>query len=251
MLLLPDLIQKLSDEFLILEDEKLNSSGINIEKSQKRLASLTENLNRYSFRLEQLTNETFHEKEKLKQYILQRGNVEEDLKNNKGALKMYNIGANLPTSLANLSCPTCGNKINDSLLPKEANQQPMQIEENIAFLDAQKKMIDIFIQTQRKKAIENETRVTDLQNETNFIRQQIRSIKKDLISDDRLPSEALIEQKLMLKKQIEFYTSIIDTVESLKEQIKSLSNLWEKVLATEKNLPKDFFSYLDRRKMIQ
>jgi hypothetical protein len=83
---------------------------------------------------------------------------------------MYRIGADLPTNLANSSCPTCGNELKDSLLPKDADLQPMKIEENISFLDAQKRMIDVFIEGQRKRIVESETIINDY-------KQQIGTVK--------------------------------------------------------------------------
>lgn len=247
--LLSEFIQELNGDYQSLVTETTATVGNDIDKNQDKLNTLSLNLNRYSLRQEQLSNEVFQEKETLKQYIQQRKNVEEDLKNNKSALKMYKIGAQLPTNLASHNCPTCGQEINDSLLPKEVEQSPMQIEENISFLEAQKKMIEIFVEAQRKRIIEKETLINSFQAQISTFRAQIRAIKKDLVADDRLPSESQIEQKILLKRKIEFYESTIEEIDSLKNRLKSLSKDWEKILALEKNLPKDFFSSKDREKI--
>lgn len=247
--LVTELIQELNAEHQNLVAETTSTVGKDVEKNQNKLNTISLNLNRYSLWHEQLSTEVFQEKEKLKQYILQKKNVEEDLKNNKTALKMYKIGADLPTNLAQQNCPTCGQGINDSLLPKEVEQNPMQIEENISFLDAQKKMIEIFVEAQRKRIIEKETLISSYQSQITTLRAQVRSIKKDLVSDDRLPSEFQIEQKIILKRQIEFYENSMDEIDSLKSRLKALSKNWEKILGLEKSLPKDFFSGLDREKI--
>ncbi len=246
--LLPELIDELSVEYRALDGAQ-TKDGIDIERSQVLLETLTTNLNRYGFWLDQLITESFHEKEKLKQYILQKKGVEDDLHNNKIARKMYSLGAELPTSLASNICPTCGSIVNDSLLPKGTGQIPMQIDENISFLEAQRKMIDVFIQGQRKILLNEETRISDYKNQISGLRAQIRVTKKDLVSDERMPSEAEIEQRLTVRKQIEFYSSTLESVEALKDQVKELSKEWVNVLATEKNLPKDFFSSTDRIKL--
>ena len=248
-LLLSELILELNSEYQNVVAETTSTVGNDVEKNQERLNSMSLNLNRYSLKHEQLSNEVFQEKEKLKQYILQKKNVEEDLKNNKSALKMYKIGADLPTNLASQNCPTCGQGIKDSLLPKEVEQSPMQIEENISFLDAQKKMIEIFVDAQRKRILEKETLISSFQNQITLIRSQIRAVKKDLVSDDRLPSESQIEQKIILRRQIEFYENSLEEIDSLKTRLKALSKEWEKIIAAEKNLPKDFFSSIDREKI--
>ncbi len=247
--LIPELVSTLSAEYNTLLNSNQDNTSIDLQKSANRLDELSSLLNKHNFRYEQISSDTFHEKEKIKQFILQRKNVEEDLKNNKTAQRMYTMGADLPTSIAKRACPTCGNELKDSLLPKEADQTPMLIDENILFLEAQRKMIEVFIEGQRKLVIESETRMSDYKNQIGLLRSQIRAIKRDLVSDDRLPSEAEIENKINLRRQIEFYDSAIEKIDDFKDQVMDLSKKWTKVLKSEKALPKDFFSAEDRVKL--
>ena len=162
---------------------------------------------------------------------------------------MYKLGADLPTTLSDSNCPTCGSHIADTLLPKDADVIPMQIDENINFSEAQIKMLSICIDDQRRKIGECDTRVNDYKNQIGLLRQQIRGIKRDLVSDDRFPSEERIEYKVNIRKQIEFYSSILEEMEDLKSKFAVLSENFGKILTAEKSLPKDFFSPLDRRKL--
>lgn len=246
--LIPELIKELQAEFTEINTIK-TAVGDNINRNQDRLNGLQIQLSRYSLKYEQLTDTLLHEKEKLRQYILQRKNVEEDLVKNKSAQKMYNLGAEVSSPIAEDKCPTCKQDINPSLLPPETKQVPMLIQENIDFLDAQRKMIDVFIKGQRKKIIEGETLLNDYKNQLSSFRFQIRLIKRDLTEDERLPSEELIERKVNLKRLLSLYKNLLEQLDEYKEKLYALNKQWQQLLTTEKNLPRDFFTVTDREKL--
>lgn len=81
----------------------------------------------------------------------------------------------------------------------------MSIDENIQYLESKKKMIEKYIEGQSKKCNEYNRNLDILKHELANIRAQIRSLKKDLIEDNRLPSISDIEYRLNLKKKIDFF----------------------------------------------
>lgn len=247
--LITELIAELQDEYEEIAKETEITVGENLEKNQARLIQLSDNLIRYNHRLEQLENEIFIEKDQLKQYIIQKRNVEEDLVNNKSAKKMLAFGADIQSPIAENKCPTCSQSINGTLLPPEVNQSPMGIDNNIDFLTSQLKMLEVFVNGQRKKVNEKDTLISELRNYVQNLRQQTRSIKKDLVSDERLPSEELIERKINLRKLIKLYEDVSENTLELKNRLVSLSSEWEKIKSKESALAKDFFSAFDRDKL--
>jgi hypothetical protein len=247
--LVPELIHELQEEYEQILKQTDITVGENVGINQQRLQQFNDNLLRLNLRHEQLEDEIIYEREKLKQYILQKKNVEEDLRKNKSAEKMIKLGGEVGSAIALNHCPTCGQTTKDSLLPAEVDQIPMKIEENINFLTSKLKMIEIVVASQRKKLIDKETVNTDYRNRVSHLRQQIRSLKRDLVSDDRLPSEELIERKINLKKLIGFYIDILENIEDLKIKLKTLSNEWEEIKKYEASLLGDFFTPLDREKI--
>ncbi|SEA14287.1 AAA domain-containing protein [Arachidicoccus rhizosphaerae] len=247
--LIDELLVELQKEYDDLSKETEITVGENIEKNQTRLTQANDNLIRYSYTLEQWENENFIEKDQLKHYIRQKKNIEEDLENNKAARKMLNLGAEAKLSLAENKCPTCGHEINGTLLPIEVNQSPMDVERNIEFLTAQLKMLETFVNGQRKMVQDKETRINDLKSHIQILRQQIRSLKKDLISDERLPSEELIERKINLKRLIKLYEQLIETTQDLKEKVKILSKEWEHLKSAETKLAGILFTTQDSAKI--
>jgi hypothetical protein len=247
--LIPDLILTLEGELEKISNQSETTVGQNVNYNQSRLSGLQDSLTRINFRYEELESETLFAKEKLKQYIHQRKSIEEDLAKNKSAKKMLSLGGTIESSLAQSLCPTCGQEVKDSLLPAAVDQVPMQIDDNINFLTSQYKMIEIFTAGQRKKIIEQETLINDYKSRLAYIRQQIRSIKKDLVADDRLPSEELIERKVNTRRLIAFYSDMLDDVNEMKIRVKHLSDDWKKIKSSESELLGDFFSSLDRVKL--
>lgn len=236
-------------ELAALEKKQTTTVGNNLNKNEKALTQLTDKLDQLSLNYEMLSPELNLDNEKLKQYKKQLEAVLEDLRKNKGALKVKSLGHQLPAETASDSCPTCHQEIKDSLLPSEIKQTPMRIEDNVSFLEAQKKMIEVYIEGQEKIIKEKENKLITYQTQLSETRQEIRDTKKELVQDERLPSVLEIEKRLNLKKKVELFSKSIEDFAQLIEELKALSKEWERILSIEKDLPKDFFSPLDRRKI--
>jgi len=244
-----DYNEELKGELNILENIETSTVGTNINKNEEALKKLTDKLNQFSLNYEMLSPELNYDKEKLRQYKKQLEAVQEDLRKNKGALKVKSLGFQLPAETASDSCPTCHQPIKDSLLPSEIIQTPMRIEDNVSFLEAQQKMIQVYIEGQEKIIKEKEQKLITYQTQLSDTRQEIRDTKKELVQDERLPSVLEIEKRLNLKKKVEFFSKVIEDFSQLIEDLKIISKELERILSKEKDLPKDFFSVSDRKKL--
>jgi len=240
-------IQK--EELNKLNQSEISTVGNNIGKNENELRALSNKLNQLTLNYEMLSPEISYDNEKLRQYTKQLEAINEDLRKNKGALKVKNLGYELPAETASDICPTCHQEIKDSLLPIEINQTAMRIEDNIAYIEAQQKMIEVYADGQRKNIQDKINRLNNFQSQIIETRQAIRSLKQELVQDERLPSVIEIERRLNLRKKVEFYNKVIDDFNVLIEELKLLSKEHENILATEIGLPKDFFSTEDRNKL--
>ncbi len=246
---LADLNEIQKTELATLENQQTVTVGNNLNKNEIALNNLNDKLNQVSLNFELLSPELNFDKEKLKQYEKQIIAVQDDLRKNKGALKVNKMGGDLPTTTAKNICPTCEQDLKDSLLPSDIQQVPMRIEDNISYLDSQERMIKVYIEGQQKTINEKENKLKDYQALAAEIRQQIRDLKKELVQDERLPSVMEIEKRIDLKRKVEFFNSVLENLSPLRDDLKNLSNEYEKILNSESNLPKDFFSSLDRQKL--
>lgn len=236
-------------ELSALESQQIATVGSNLNKNEEALNRLNDKLNQVSLNYELLSPELNFDKEKLKQYERQIIAVQDDLRKNKGALKVNKLGGELPAETANNICPTCEQEIKDSLLPSDIKQAPMRIEDNISYLDSQERMISVYIEGQQKTINEKENKLKEYQTVALDVRQQIRDLKKELVQDERLPSVIEIEKRIDLKRKVEFFNKILESFSPLIEDLKSLSAEYGRLLNNESNLPKDFFSPLDRQKL--
>lgn len=246
---LSDLNEIQKSELASLETQQTVTVGNNINKNEEALNKLNDRLNQVSLNFELLSPEVNFDREKLKQYEKQIATVQDDLRKNKGALKVNRLGGELPAETAKNICPTCEQDLKDSLLPSDIRQVPMRIEDNISYLDSQERMISVYIEGQKKNIQEKENRLKEYQAVALEVRQQIRDLKKELIQDERLPSVIEIEKRIDLKRRVEFFNKVLESFSPLIEDLKSLSAEYGRILNSESNLPKDFFSSLDRQKL--
>jgi hypothetical protein len=246
---LADINEIHKNELFAIEKEEIVTVGSFISKNEKELNDLNDKLNQVSLNFELLSPELNFDKEKLKQYEKQILAVQDDLRKNKGALKVNKLGGDLPAETAKNICPTCEQELKDSLLPEDIEQVPMRLEDNISYLDSQERMIKVYIEGQQKIIYEKENKLKEYQNTVTEIRQKIRNIKNELVQDERLPSIIEIEKRIDLKRKVELFNKIIENFQSLIDDLKILSDEYEKILNRENNLPKDFFSIQDRQKL--
>lgn len=238
-----------NDLLFELENQIIPKVSERIKQNEEKLYSINENINSITLNYEILSEEVGFDKDKLMRYKNQLQDLIEDLRKNKGAQKVKKLGAEIESKIAIGICPTCDQPIKDSLLPSDIAQNPMLIEDNIVFISAQIKMIKVYIEGLEFKISERDERLRRIQMNLANKRQLLRDIKKELISDDRLPSELEIERKLNLKKRIEFYSRYLEDFNDFIDEIKILSKKQEQLLRDSDNLPTDYFSLNDRKKL--
>lgn len=245
-----DFIEQLKLAYKEMENAALPNVGQTNNLNERKLNYYIDEYNKLSLQLDLLLPDIALDKGQLKRYKEQLIGISEDLRKNKDLQKINKLGAEIEMPTAISICPLCKNSINDnSLLPEELKETPMQLEDNITYLDAQKKMIEVYIEGQRKHIQDKELHLQAMQNKSVELKQNIRNLKRELIADERLPSEIEIERRLNLRNKIDFYLRLIDEFNSYKNDILSLSEEWGTLINKEKNLPSDFYSLEDRKKI--
>lgn len=133
--------------------------------------------------------------------------------------------------------------------PHSEEHIPMNIDENIAYVKAQEKMVIAYISSQEQSIRDNERRASSLYNEINELRGDIRNLKRELTADDRLPSVTEIEKRIQLKNKVEFYNRYVVELNEKISEIFELSQEWKQVLTDEANLSKELLSQDDKTKI--
>lgn len=246
---LKDLAEKSRHKLVNLEGREAQSVEQGLAHNSEALQKSTERLNQLTLNQDMLASELVYDRERLKQFERQLLAVQEDLRKNKGARKVKTLGAEIKMPTAQEHCPTCSQPVNDSLLPTDIKQVPMRIDENIAFLEAQLRMIEVYNEAQQGIVREKEIRLHNYQTTLDEVRQRIRSLKRELIRDERMPSVVAIEDRLNLRKRVEFYNRMVDEFDSHLDDLKNLVRSFEALSKKEKELSKDGLSVHDRTKL--
>ena len=247
-----DILTELSTfkrEYARLNTIKVKSIGDNAELYEEQLNTLQYSLAQKSISYDIMNSDLLLCEQQLEEYKEQLQDVNSDLKKNRNALKIIDLGGEIQSEVAFLICPTCHQHIEDSLLPNSIQEIPMGINENIQYLESKKKMIEKYIEGQVLKCSGLRKNMETIRLDLANLRSQIRSIKKDLTEDNRLPSISEIEYRLNLKKKIELFERKINEFEKLKDQLNSLSKEYTKLLYQKKTFIVNAYSANDIKKI--
>ncbi len=236
-------------EYARLNTTEVRTIGDSAELYESKLSILQNSLAQKSIAYDMMNSDLLLCEQQLEEYREQLKDVNADLKKNRNALKIIDLGGEIQSEVAFLICPTCHQHIEDSLLPNSIQEIPMGINENIQYLESKKKMIEKYIEGQVLKCNCLRKNLDSIRLDLTNLRSQIRSIKKDLIEDNRLPSIYEIEYRLNLKKKIELFDRKITEFNGLKDKLHNLSNEYTKLVHQKKSVATSSYSVNDMNKI--
>lgn len=238
-LLANDYLIKLQNEYDKLIRLTIPTIGEIAEETETRIEFLNDKLGLLSVNLNALINRKNVEQERFTAYSERKSELENDLKQNKYHKKVKEKGAEEGIQIALDICPYCEQKLNDSLLPQDIGQIPMQIDDNISFLESQINLITVYMNGHRSEIDNFDKSIQAHNKEIASIRNQIRTLKTQLISDNRLPSFELIERQIKSKTRIDLYMEKLGKIPNYQDKFMTLSSRWEEVLGNEKKYSKE------------
>lgn len=168
-----------------------------------------------------------------------------DLRNNKDAAKLQSMGSVVGCKIAKNICPTCNQKIDDSLLHLGNDIPIMSIEENIRHLEGQKSVLE-FTRDSHKTNIEQLSLVeNDLQSRLVTLRRLAQTIRSDIYSTETEWSEFVVQKFIEIESKIRGYVQLQSFIDQKIEEIRKLSDRWKKYKEEYEKLPKKEVSDLD------
>lgn len=186
-------------------------------------------------------------KSRLSEYLSAKSEIEKDLEKNKTAEKLKKFGAEQGLSLANDSCPACHQHIDDSLFLADTLIQPMSIEENVKYLDSQKKMVTRYIEGLAKTLVKLESQSREYSENISEKRALCLSLKKQV----RLTGSATesdLRVKLHLESKIDNLVKAEKSINSSFEKLAVISNDFKNIKATLAGIPERKSSFKDNQK---
>lgn len=154
--------------------------------------------------------------------------VTRDLRNNKDAAKLQSMGSAIGCQISQNVCPTCNQRIEDSLLHLGNDIPIMSIEENIRHLEGQKSVLE-FTRDSHKTNIEQLILVkNDLQSRLVTLRRLAQTIRSDIYSTETEWSESIVQKLVEIESKIRGYAQLQFFINLQLEKISKLSKRWKK-----------------------
>ncbi len=246
-----DYIDNLNNQLNEIESKKYSLVGLKSVENENNIKKLTDDVSIMSLQIESLCDELEGNKSRLNDYNLQLGLIENDLRKNISILKIEKFGGEINLNITLDICPTCNQELKDTLLDQNEKISTMSIEDNISFLKSKEQMIKAYINGLNIVISNLQNTIESGRNRLIFKRSEIRALKQELVSDDRLPSTVEIEKKINLRNKIIFYRNLEEELETSIEKFNELSAQWVDVISKLKEIPKDTYSLNDTKKISQ
>lgn len=243
-------VENLRLEYNSLMEMDIPTIGEVADEKEEEINILNNKLNLLSVNLNSLIQQKNIKIDRYNSYKERKNELENDLTQNKYHRKVKEKGAELEFKIALDICPYCDQKLNDSLLPEDIQGVPMQIDENISFCEAQINLISVYIDNHNADISNLESLIDNHNKEISSTRSQIRILKTQLTSDNRLPSLELIENRIKLKNRLELYQNRKSEIPVYQDKFINLSNEWEQILIDENKLSKNI-SQTDENKIAE
>lgn len=168
-----------------------------------------------------------------------------DLRNNKDAAKLQNMGSTTGCQASINICPTCNQVIQDSLLHIGQNIPIMSVEENIRHLEGQKKVLE-FNRDSHKENLDSLTLVqNDIQSRLVTLRRLAQTIRSDLYSTETEWSESIVQKLVEIESTLKSYEQLNNFITQQLDVIASLSERWRKYRDDLSKIPVKTISSLD------
>ena len=197
---------------------------------------------------ESIISEIQINKSLLTEYSSTKTSALEDLKKNNLAKKIKSLGAEYNIEVASDLCPTCHQAVDDSLLLADTHAQPMNIDENITYLDKQVKMLDRYMSGVENLILKQNRQLSQIQSELSNKKNEVVGIKRDISSVSEV-SEADLRNQIRYEDEIVKLESIDNDLSEILLELESLSSQFKENKRKRGSLPSDYLSFSDKNKI--
>ena len=219
------------------ESTALEQTKKEIEKLQFALRNEETARRRYAFELNSL-NESIDE-------------LERELKRNLDIKKLRKYGAQEGLAVTDSRCPSCNRKLDDTLLSPTSDSDDatlMSIEENIEFIRAKLKTFKAMTDQANARIGTATNRAARINSKLDDLRERARAIERTMVTDERVPSEAVILGRVRDETRLKQIRVADDILNQNLDSLAHLGKRWTGVQAKLKGLKEGELSN-DKRKL--
>lgn len=235
--------------FAHLKSEDIKIVNQVAEEVSEKLQDTKEILKERQFILSTRFEEVGSEKSQLEAIDIRLEALEEDLRRNQDINKLKNFGSVAELAITSGECPTCHQLMVDSLLPHETLEDPMSIDENIAFIKRQKATFTQMRINTVRVLDAKEKQLMSMRTETDEVRARIRALKQTLISDGRTPSIAAIHERILVDERIRLAEKVDSDFDLRLDRFSDLASEWKSIQERKAELPTKGMSQSDKYKL--
>jgi hypothetical protein len=181
-----------------------------------------------------------------KQRIVQ---LDEDLQKNKDALKLRKFGSMLVRELSHDHCPTCEQPIDDALLPQGTLDKVMSVEDNIDYIDSQRRAFKQLADRSVAIISELDLELVATGEVARRLSSRLRALKADLVAPSHAASASFIEERVRIEQRLD---QLRNAEARFAEQVNRLADqaaAWADLLAQKAGLPTERLSAADLGKI--
>lgn len=230
-----DEIDNLSEPLIENRSEILN----------RELNELSELLENFSAKLTETRNDLVLEQEQLDTIETRINSINKDLDENKDLRKLTKLGSLENSYIAKSKCPTCGQRIDDTLFEQSEDSKVMTIDESIMHLDNEKSMLQFTHSVQFELVRSKKDLIAKLEERIKNISSRIRIIKSDMISNNKAISQSYVQQIVDLKVMKTNLIELEEDVDTFWLQLRSIGAQWAIDKAKLDELPSNFINSND------
>jgi hypothetical protein len=196
--------------------------------------------------LSQLRSDMFAEENELRTLLDRLEFIKADIQRNRDIKRLMDFGEDTGLALVHDRCPTCNQKIQDSLIPTES--AVMGVEDNINFLRTEAGAVELLVSSTEERLALFQTLKAKKSQDMADLRLIIRDLRSDLLGQRDL-SVAAIREQIHLQEQISRIEKLRDEFEEQLDRIKGLVARWQENRAKYSELPSNYFSDKDKDKL--
>ncbi|MEZ9345686.1 hypothetical protein AB4166_02365 [Vibrio splendidus] len=176
--------------------------------------------------------------------------IEDDLETNKLTNKLNKFGADYHLPIAENVCVTCHNTLDHSLSSPEDMVKNMTIDENIKYLDNQKKMVSHMIYGLNKEAEVGKNKLLSVISELRDKHRELASYKRQIKSVTQ-DNEGQIRKRFVTENKIEQLNNIYKKTEKELENLLKMSLEYADIQGEIRKLDAFDLSFSDKNKINQ
>ncbi|HEV3218227.1 MAG TPA: hypothetical protein VGZ48_00540 [Candidatus Acidoferrales bacterium] len=175
--------------------------------------------------------------------------LQEDLLRHQDINRLKNLGSLEVLEIAHDICPTCHQSIRESLLPQDATQVIMSIDQNIDFIEGQLKTFENMRTDAEEVLAAKEQQIGALRKEAEELRAQIRAQRTTLTSPDQVPAISELRRRLRIEERARELRELEEMFSVPFGRFETLSKDWKRILKDLAALPPDDLSKEDKDKL--